>query len=106
VNGQPFTSGPIPYGSTVDVTAGRLTLRADVGTLLVYGDGTHPALFVPSRKFERIRGKRRPLVQLTLVGGDFSVCTAPLRRTAAVTKKSRTTVRAGRSYLAPATRTR
>jgi TolB protein len=74
VNGVAFTSGPVPYGSTVDVTSGRLTLRADVGTLLVYGDGRDPARFVLTRTFERVRGRRRALVQLRLVGGDFSVC--------------------------------
>jgi hypothetical protein len=76
VNGAAFTSGTIPYGSTVDVTNGRLTLRADVGTLLVYGDGTHPALFRLRRTSERVKGRKRPLVQRTLVGGDFSVCGA------------------------------
>ncbi len=81
VNGQPFTSGPVPYGSKVDVTNGRLTLKADVGTVTLYGDGKDPAQFVPSRTSERVKGKKRALVQLTLIGGDFSACGAS-RRTA------------------------
>ena len=37
VNGRPFTGGTIPYRSVVDVTNGRLTLRADTGTITVRG---------------------------------------------------------------------
>ena len=74
VNGQPFTSGTVPLGSTVDVTAGRLTLRADVGTLALFGGGKIAARFVPRRATETLNGKRRRLIQLTLVGGDFSRC--------------------------------
>jgi hypothetical protein len=81
VNGQPFTSGPVPYGSKVDVTNGRLTLKADVGTVTLYGDGKDTAQFVPSRTSERVKGKKRALVQFTLIGGDFSTCGAS-RRTA------------------------
>jgi hypothetical protein len=82
VNGRLFTSGPIPFGSVVDVTHGRLTLTADVGTLTVYGDGTHPAIFRLTRSSERVKGHKVPLDQLTLVGGDFSICSR--RRTAGV----------------------
>lgn len=74
VNGQPFTSGPVPFGSQVDVTRGRLTLKADVGTVTLYGDGTNTAQFVPTRASERVNGKKRSLVQFALIGGDFSVC--------------------------------
>lgn len=98
VNGRPFTSGPIPYGSIVDVTHGRLTLKADVGTLLVYGDGTHPAIFRLTRASERVKGKKRALAQLTLIGGDFSVCAAravsAFAPAAATAKRKPTVVRA------------
>src|SRR5205085_5886830 len=41
VNGRPFTSGPVPYGSTVDVTGGTLQLSArGVGSVVASGDGT------------------------------------------------------------------
>jgi hypothetical protein len=73
VNGQPFTSGPVPYGATVDVTRGRLTMRADVGTLAVYGAGV-PARFRAARVTERVGGKTRPFVELRLVGGSFASC--------------------------------
>ena len=89
VNGSPFASGTIAYGSVVDVTKGRLTLRTDVGTLLLYGDGTHSAMFKLKRTFERVKGKRRPLVQLTLVGGDFSVCGARRLASAAAVRKAK-----------------
>jgi hypothetical protein len=74
VNGRRFTSGPIPFGSTVDVSAGRVTLTADVGTLAVYGAGKITARFVPRRATEVVNGKRRSLIELALVGGDFGPC--------------------------------
>jgi hypothetical protein len=74
VNGQPFTTGTVPFGATVDVTEGRLTMRADVGTLQVFGDGRNAARFVPRRATERVNGRTRTLIQLTLAGGDFGVC--------------------------------
>jgi hypothetical protein len=76
VNGQPFTSGTIPYGATVDVTAGTLTMTTDVGTLDVRGDGTLPAQAVLTRTSVTIKKKKLPLVQLALTGGDFSSCTS------------------------------
>jgi hypothetical protein len=86
VNGKPFTSGQIPYGSTVDVTSGKLTMRVDVGTLQVQGDGKSPARFVPRRTTERVSGKARPLVELKLAGGSYGRCgtrtTASRRRAA------------------------
>lgn len=87
VNGKPYRSGrPIPYGSTVDVTAGRLALTTEVGALTVYGGGVS-ALFKLLRASER--GK--PLVELRLVKGDFAVC----KRTRALagTSKPGATVR-------------
>jgi hypothetical protein len=80
VNGQPFTSGTVPFGTTVDVTAGRLTIRADVGTLALFGSGRVAARFVPRRTTERVGGRTRTVIQLALAGGDFRACS---RRTAA-----------------------
>jgi PKD repeat protein len=70
VNGTPFTGGTIPYGARVDVTHGRLTLTTEVGTLLVYGNGAS-AIFT----MKRILEGGKTIVVLTLVGGDFGVCT-------------------------------
>jgi hypothetical protein len=74
VDGRQFTNGTIPYGSTVDVTSGSVSLTTDAGTLTVYGDGTSPAKAVLERSSERVKSKTLPLVQLTLVGGDFKAC--------------------------------
>jgi hypothetical protein len=76
VNGKRFTSGTIAYGSTVDVTSGTLTLRTDVGTLAVFGDGTDAAKAVLTRTSEHVKRKTQPLVQVALVGGDFRACSA------------------------------
>ena len=87
VNGAPFVSGTIPYGSTVDVTKGTLVLQADVGTLKVRGaDGI-------SAVFKLVRGKdgKKPVVELRLTKGDFSAC--PKRATSAATAKSTPLVR-------------
>jgi hypothetical protein len=96
VNGQPFTSGPVPLGATVDVTKGRLTLQADVGTLQVYGAGA-TAIFVPTRATEKVKGKTVSLIQLTLVGGNFGVCSTKKMlsgRLGATAKKKPKVVRA------------
>src|SRR5204862_3328663 len=53
VNGRPFTGGPIAYGATVDVTNGRLLMRADTGTITVFGGGGITAAF------KLVRGKDR-----------------------------------------------
>jgi hypothetical protein len=46
VNGQPFTSGRVKYGSLIDVTRGTLKLTAKgVGNVLTFGDGTNVARF-------------------------------------------------------------
>jgi hypothetical protein len=76
VNGQPFTSGAIPYGSTIDVTSGTLTMTTDVGTFAVYSDGVNPAQAIVTRTSERVKNKKQPLVQLALTGGDFTACAA------------------------------
>jgi hypothetical protein len=82
VNGQPFTGGTIPYGSTLDVTSGMLTMNSNVGTVAVYSDGVNPAQAVVTRTSELVKKKKQPLIQLTLTGGDFTTCTTP-RRTSA-----------------------
>jgi hypothetical protein len=85
VNGQPFTTGTVPYGATVDVTNGSLTLRADVGTLTVRGGGV-------TAVFRLLRGtdRKRPVVELRLVRGNFGVC--PKRRTKSVSQAAPQTV--------------
>jgi PKD repeat protein len=69
VNGKPFTGGTIPYGAKVDVSKGTVTLKTDTGTLTAYGAGVTSA-FVLVRSTDA--GK--PIVELRLVGGNFSVC--------------------------------
>jgi hypothetical protein len=86
VNGRPFTSGTIPYNSTVDVTRGRLTLTADTGTLTAFGAGV-------TSIFKLLRGtdEKKPIVELRLVKGDFSVC--PKRRKSSAERATATVVR-------------
>src|SRR5262245_22401380 len=69
VNGAPFTTGTIPVGATVDVTNGRLQLTTSTGTLTVFGAGV-------SANFKLVRGtdKKKPVTELRLVKGDFTVC--------------------------------
>jgi len=81
VNGQPYTGGPIPYGSVIDVTKGRLLLKTDLGTVLVYG-----GVFILLRGTEVVRTtsavvqkpkpktKRRAVIEMRLTRGDFKVC--------------------------------
>jgi PKD repeat protein len=85
VNGRPFTGGQIPYNTPVDVTRGRLLVRADVGTLQVYGAGV-TATFVLVRGTDR----GRPVVEFRLTGGNFSVCK---RRTQSAGRATATVVR-------------
>jgi hypothetical protein len=82
LDGQPFKSGPIPYGRTVDVTKGSLTFTSRAGTLTVFGRDV-PAQFVLLKS--SVGGK--PLDVLKLTGGDFGACTSALRTTAAVGAK-------------------
>ena len=88
VNGQPFTGGTIPFGATVDVTDGTVTLRTDTGTLKVNGLANIPAAFVLRRATDR----GRPIVELSLAKGDFSVCKN--RKTRSASRVEATTVRA------------
>jgi len=78
VNGRPFTNGTIPYNAIVDVTRGRLVLVADTGTLTVNGAGGISAVF----KLLRGTDRKKPVVELRLQGGNFSVC--PKRKTSSV----------------------
>ena len=88
VNGQPYTSGqPIPYGSKVGVTHGRLRLNTEVGALTVFGGGVS-AIF----KLLRFTEKGNALVELRLVEGDFSVCKRSFRTTESA-QPSKKTVR-------------
>lgn len=70
VNGRQYSSGgPIPFGSRVNVSDGRLTLKTEVGTVSVYGGGVS-AVF----KLLRLREAGRVLVEMRLTGGDFKKC--------------------------------
>jgi LCCL domain len=86
VNGRPFTGGPIPYNSTVDVTNGRLLMRADTGTITVFGAGI-------SAVFKLLRGKdkKQTVVEMRLIKGDFGVC--PKRKKSSAGRIAATTVR-------------
>jgi hypothetical protein len=85
VNGQPFATGTVPYGATVDVTNGSLTLRADVGTLTVRGGGITAAF-----RLLRATENKKPIVELRLAKGNFAVC--PKRKTKSVSQAAPTTV--------------
>ena len=88
VNGRPFTSGPIPYDSTVDVTDGTLKMTADTGTITVSGEGV-PAAF----KLLRRTDKKKPIIEMKLVKGDFSACPKRKKSSAGQTTAATTTVR-------------
>jgi hypothetical protein len=68
VNGKAFTSGPIAYGSTVDVTKGTLTLKAKGGTLTVRSVRGGLARF--------ILVDTSTVSELKFTGGDFAHCSA------------------------------
>ena len=69
VNGKPFTAGPIPYNSKVDVTNGTLVLKTDTGSVRLFGSGVFA-------KFQLLRGtdNKKPIVELRLIEGNFAVC--------------------------------
>jgi PKD repeat protein len=85
VNGRPYTGGPIPYGSKVDVTKGILVLTTDTGTLRLFGMGGITAIF----RLVRGTDQGRPIVELQLLGGNFNVC--PKRKKADVLGSAATT---------------
>ena len=70
VNGHPFTGGKVPYNTVVDVTKGVLTIHAGPSSLQVNGAGGVSAKF----KLLRSTDQGKPIVELRLVGGDFSAC--------------------------------
>ncbi len=74
VNGAPFTVGTIPYGSNVDVTNGTLDMSTAAGHLTVFGGGGLTAKF----QLVRASAKKLPLVELRLIGGNFSACSRTL----------------------------
>jgi hypothetical protein len=69
LNGRPFTGGPVPYGSKLDVTHGTLTLTTETGTATVSGKGVFAAFLL-------LRGtdSGKPIVEFRLTAGNFSVC--------------------------------
>jgi hypothetical protein len=79
VNGAPFTAGTIPYNSIVDVTNGSVVLKTDTGSLTVSGVDGITAVFLLLRGTDN----KKPIVELRLAKGDFSVCP---RRLSSVTK--------------------
>lgn len=70
VNGAPFTGGTIPYGLNVDVTNGTLDMSTEAGHLTVFGGGGLTSKF----QLVRASAKKLPLVELRLIGGNFSAC--------------------------------
>jgi hypothetical protein len=84
VNGRPFTSGRLKYGSTIDVTRGTLKLTAKgVGSVLTFGDGTDLARYRLNKIVDKVGKKRRLTAELALNGGDFATCTGSGARAAA-----------------------
>src|SRR3954447_12517754 len=84
VNGQPFTSGPVRYGSTVDVTRGTLKITAaGVGNILSFGDGADLAQFKLNKIVDKVGKKKRTTAELALGGGNFAACGATGARIAA-----------------------
>jgi hypothetical protein len=87
VNGRPFTNGTVPYNATVDVTNGTLRLESTVGNLTVKGAGDISAAF----KLLRGTANKKPVVELRLTRGNFSVC--PKRKKSSAAQTVTTTVR-------------
>jgi hypothetical protein len=79
VDGSSFRSGVIDYGSKIEVApGGTLNLGSSVGHVIVYPTGTS-ATFIPTRTSipaptKKNKNRRRPIIVLRLVGGDFSTC--------------------------------
>ncbi len=84
VNGQPFTTGTVKYGATVDVSGGTLTLTAPkVGTVLTFGDGTDLARYKLVKLTQKVKKQTKIVgAQLALSGGDFTGCSAGTARAA------------------------
>jgi len=83
VNGKPFTSGHVKYGSTINVTHGTLQLTATgVGRLLTFGDGADLAQFKLNKVVDKVGKRKRTTAELALSGGDFTSCSATGARVA------------------------
>jgi LCCL domain len=82
VNGQPFTGGTIAYGSSVDVTNGKLDMSTEAGPLTVYGGG-----ITSQFKLVRATSKKLAVVELRLIGGNFSGCSKRVLAAGAKPKK-------------------
>jgi PKD repeat protein len=89
VNGKLFTGGRIPYHSTIDVSNGSLVLKTDTGQLNLYGASGLPAKFQLLRSTDR----HKPIVELLLVGGDFSSCGKRKKSSALATVPSHKPIR-------------
>jgi hypothetical protein len=84
VNGKPFTSGRVKYGSTINVTRGTLQMTATgVGRLLTFGDGVDLAQYKLNKVVQKIGKKKRLTAELALNGGDFTGCTGTGARASA-----------------------
>jgi hypothetical protein len=84
VNGKPFTSGRVKYGSTINVTRGTLQMTAKgVGRLLTFGDGVDLAQYKLNKIVQKVGKKKRLSAELALSGGDFTSCTGTGARAAA-----------------------
>ncbi len=81
VDGIAFRSGVIDYGSTISVApGGTLNLGSSVGHVIVYPTGT-PASFIATRTSipaptKKNKNRRRPVIVLRLVGGNFKNCSS------------------------------
>ena len=71
MNGQPFTTGTIPFGATVDVTRGAVVLDAERGHAEGHRRGRRSR---PRSCSRRGTDSGKPVVELRLAKGDFSTC--------------------------------
>jgi len=90
LNGARFTGGKIPFGSTVDVTLGSVTMKSSVGTLRAAGTGRVTAAF----KLLLTTFDGKPFVELRLAKGNFGVCPKTTTAGAGHAVTSKTVVRA------------
>lgn len=70
VDGKPFTAGTIPFGATVDLTHGAISVKATTGTVKLAPAGGVTAAFVLARG----TADKRPVLVFKLAKGDFSAC--------------------------------
>jgi hypothetical protein len=75
VNGAPITSGDVPYGSQIDVgMSSTVRLSTDVGNFVIFPQNGQQSSFVPVRVRVPAKGKKKFVIELRLVGGDFTSC--------------------------------